>query len=582
MKINIAVVSFIITLFYSGEIYPQRIQSLDDFRSNPYYEVKIDADSIVEIYNKKTNLRWLKSIKSYSEPENARTADLIIELDTLNLSYWENLYRQWGWLDAANPILDAKFIVTDANKNGMNEIYAIQATDTLPDLQFSSVIFENLYDSLFAYVKTIDIDVAPVYDISDITGDGLLDIISPTYGAALRFYKQNNDTDYISNFNFVYDRFTPYNQANDVTFYDLDNDGIQEIIYYLAAGGDTIWSYCNHVARYNPSINNYELIYYHRPAPHFFTFGFAIGDLDNDGKNNFSTGSIDGNYFVYEYVAGNNIQLEYQAHLETLNAFLSVMSEDMNGNGKNEIWVGSDFASSQYGGVTRVFVLEDAGNGTYQVVYQIDIRGLFSGLYGRIRYVDVDGDGTKEIFLNNGSLVFCFKYSPQKNFYLDFIIDTWDYSQDSYEGTDAADLDSDGICEFIMQKFINYLPYAYKSLFWKRDKVSDVVGGNNFLPEEFNLYQNYPNPFNPSTTIKFSLPQEAKVNIKIYNVVGKEITQLVNETRLSGEYEITWDGRDSNGNQMPSGIYFITMFANPGLSGKAGSFQKTIKSVLIK
>jgi hypothetical protein len=544
--------------------------SVEKLRNNPNYEVKIGTDSIAEIYNKKTNLRWMKSIKNYTEPESDRTADLIIELDTLNLIYWENLYRQWGWLDAANPTLDAKYIVFDANNNGKNEIYAIHSSDTT---FFSASIYENVIDSLFAYVTSFLDTVLPIYDISDITNDGLLDIVCLNPNNKLHFFKQNSSTDYIDQLNFIYNPFPPVYQPNDVTFYDLTNDGVQEIIYYLDAGGDTLWSYSNHVSRYNPTINNYELIYYHRPTPNWFTFGFATGDFDNDGKNNFSTGSIDGNYFFYEYVAGNNIQLEYQTHLETLNAFLSVMSEDMNGNGKNEIWVGSDFASSVYGGVTRVFVLEPAGNGTYQVVYQIDIRGLFSGIYGRIRYVDVDGDGTKEIFLNNGSLVFCFKYSPQKNFYLDFIIDTWDYSQYDYDGTDVADLDSDGIPEFIMQKHTNP-GYNYKSIFLKRDKISDVEGEANSLPEEFNLYQNYPNPFNPSTTIKFSLPQEAKVNIKVYNLVGKEITQLVNETRTSGEYEISWDGRDSNGNQMPSGVYFITM--------KAGSFQKTIKSVLIK
>jgi hypothetical protein len=260
-------------------------------------------------------------------------------------------------------------------------------------------------------------------------------------------------------------------------------------------------------------------------------------------------------------------------HLETLNAFLSVMSEDMNGNGKNEIWVGSDFASSQYGGVTRVFVLEAAGNGTYQVVYQIDIRGLFSGIYGRIRYVDVDGDGVKEIFLNNGALVFCFKYDQQKSYYLDFIIDTWDYSQYDYDGTDAADLDSDGIVEFITQKHTNP-GYHYKSIFWKRDKSVGVEDDDYSIPEEFNLIQNYPNPFNPSTTIRFSLPQEAMVNIKVYNILGKEITELLNETRISGEYEITWDGTDSNGKLVPSGIYFITM--------NADRFSKTIKTMLIK
>lgn len=95
------------------------------------------------------------------------------------------------------------------------------------------------------------------------------------------------------------------------------------------------------------------MIYHHRLYPHFFTFEFAKGDFDKDGKNNFSTGCIDGNYFIYEYVSENNINLEYQIELANRNAFLSVMSEYMNGNGKNEICVNSDFSSSIYGGVNK-------------------------------------------------------------------------------------------------------------------------------------------------------------------------------------------------------------------------------------
>ena len=569
MKKNIAA-AFIIIVCFSDGIFPQKIQSLDVFKNDPTYEVKIDADSVVEIYNKKINLRWMKSIKTYIEPENARTADLIIDLDTLNLVYWENLYRQWGYIDAANYLLDAKFIIADANNNSKNEIYAFQTTDT----SGYGVLFENNHDSLFNFIFEISDSLAPIYDIGDISSNRLLDIISRGIDNSLRVFKQNNNNDYIVTLDFIYHPFLSNCQPNDVTFYDIDNNGVQEIIYYLDASPiDSVWAQSNHVARYNPAINNYELIYYHRPSPNWFTFGFATGDFDYDGKNNFSTGSIDGNYFVHEYVSGNNIQLEYQMHLETLNAFLSVMSEDMNGNGKREIWVGSDFSSGQYGGVTRVFVLEDAGNGTYQVVYQIDVRGLFSGIYGRIRYVDVDGDGIKEIFLNNGTLVFCFKYSKQRNFYLEFIIETWDYSSDYYEGTDVADLDSDGIPEFIMQKHL-WPPYRTKSLFWKRDKVSGVEGDGYALPEEFNIYQNFPNPFNPSTIIKFSIPQAAKVNIKVYNILGKEITELLNETRISGEYEINWNGTDNTGDSVPSGIYFITMTAD--------RFSKTIKSILIK
>jgi hypothetical protein len=552
-----------------------QIGSLDAYRKSPYYEVTVSEDSVMEIYNKKVNLRWLKSIKNYTEAENTQEADLIIDLDTLNLIYWENLYRQWGYLDAANPTLDAKYIVVDANKNTKNEIYAINTSDTS---FFSATIYENSIDSLFSYITAFLDTVLPIYDVGDITNDELMDIVCLNPNNKLHFFKQISGTDYIDQLNFIYNPFPSVCQPNDVTFLDLNNDRIQEIIYYLVSGPvDSPWTQCNHVARYNPAINNYELIYYHRPTPNFFTFGFAIGDFDNDGKNNFSTGSIDGSYFFYEYVSGNNIIVEYQMQLETVNAFLSVMSDDMNGNGKNEIWVGSDFASSQYGGVTRVFILEAAGNGTYQVVYQIDIRGLFSGIYGRIRYVDVDSDGIKEIFLNNGTLVFCFKYSPQRNFYLDFIIDTYDYSSDEYDGTDAADLDSDGITEFIMQKHSNP-GYNYKSIFLKRNLISDVEGEDDTLPEEFKIYQNYPNPFNPATKVKFEISQLSNISIKVYNILGKEITTLLEEQLSPGSYSIDWEAKDSNGQLLPSGVYLIRLFAN----NQSGNYTQSIKAMLLK
>jgi FlgD Ig-like domain len=391
------------------------------------------------------------------------------------------------------------------------------------------------------------------------------------------FFKQDSSNGYIDKLNFTYHPFPYYCQPNDVTFYDLDNDGVQEIIYYLLNGIDSTWGESNHVARYNPEINNYELIFYHRPSPDLFTFGFATGDFDNDGKNNFSTGGIEGGYYFYEYVSGNNIKVEYQMQLDTYNAFQSLMTDDMNHDGKKEIWVGSQFFDSQYGAITRVYVLEPAGNESYHIIYQIDIRGLFSFTYGRMRYADTDGDGKKEVFFNNSTLCFCFKYSPARNFYLDFVINIWEdtpgYNSDMFEGGDIADLDSDGIPEIILQKHV-YPPFQYKSLFWKRTVIADVKNHRNPVPERFKLYQNYPNPFNPQTTIKFSLPEEAKVNIKIYNILGKEITELLNDTRRSGEYEITWNGRDSNGNVMPSGVYFITM--------RTKNFSETIKSLLMK
>ena len=95
-------VVLILTLLPLYNLFAQ-VESLGAYRNSLYYEVTVSEDSVMEIYNKKTNLRSMKSIKKFDEPENARIADLIIDLDTLNLIYWENLYRQWGWMDALTP-----------------------------------------------------------------------------------------------------------------------------------------------------------------------------------------------------------------------------------------------------------------------------------------------------------------------------------------------------------------------------------------------------------------------------------------------------------------------------------------------
>ena len=74
------------------------------------------------------------------------------------------------------------------------------------------------------------------------------------------------------------------------------------------------------------------------------------------------------------------------------------------------------------------------------------------------------------------------------------------------------------------------------------------------VPNKFNLYQNYPNPFNPSTTIKFDLPVSGFVKLKIYDMLGREVTTLANEFRNAGTYEINY-----NASTLSSGIYFYKL-----------------------
>ena len=97
---------------------------------------------------------------------------------------------------------------------------------------------------------------------------------------------------------------------------------------------------------------------------------------------------------------------------------------------------------------------------------------------------------------------------------------------------------------------------------------------SNTIPGDFNLYQNYPNPFNPSTNIKFDVKQRGLVTIKIYDMLGKEVTTLVNEILEPGNKVVTWEGVDGNGLNVSSGVYFYKMVS--------GNYVSSRKMVLVK
>jgi photosystem II stability/assembly factor-like uncharacterized protein len=99
--------------------------------------------------------------------------------------------------------------------------------------------------------------------------------------------------------------------------------------------------------------------------------------------------------------------------------------------------------------------------------------------------------------------------------------------------------------------------------------TTDVANNDNNLPKQFTLSQNYPNPFNPSTKIRYQLPQSEKVTLKVYDIIGKEIAELVNEVKPAGKYEITFDAP-----QITTGVYFYSL--------QAGDFFETKKMILIK
>lgn len=96
-----------------------------------------------------------------------------------------------------------------------------------------------------------------------------------------------------------------------------------------------------------------------------------------------------------------------------------------------------------------------------------------------------------------------------------------------------------------------------------------IGNNNNEVPHEYQLAQNYPNPFNPSTIINFSIPKSGLVKLVVYDILGREVTTLVNEAKVAGNYSVTFDA-----SSIPSGVYFYKL--------TSGSFVSTKKMALVK
>ncbi|MFQ5627333.1 MAG: FlgD immunoglobulin-like domain containing protein [bacterium] len=115
---------------------------------------------------------------------------------------------------------------------------------------------------------------------------------------------------------------------------------------------------------------------------------------------------------------------------------------------------------------------------------------------------------------------------------------------------------------------------AYLNAIDGNDIPTAVVDEPVELPATFQLKQNYPNPFNPETVIAFSVPENANVELSIYNMLGQRIRTLIHENRNAGDYQIKWDGRNGAGRQVPAGIYVYQLHV--------GTYLETRKMVIIK
>ncbi len=129
-------------------------------------------------------------------------------------------------------------------------------------------------------------------------------------------------------------------------------------------------------------------------------------------------------------------------------------------------------------------------------------------------------------------------------------ITLWGYIQYQIWQTDGYLIRADGTERPALEWLRGYLTES---------GIKELTGS---IPRDYILYQNYPNPFNPSTTIRYALPQPAKVKVTIHNILGVRVRTLVDSYQNIGEHSIAWDAKNDHNNPVSSGIYFYSITTN--------------------
>ena len=117
-------------------------------------------------------------------------------------------------------------------------------------------------------------------------------------------------------------------------------------------------------------------------------------------------------------------------------------------------------------------------------------------------------------------------------------------------------------------------PFTFKDNKGKEWNYSVIVKVNDEMPTGYVLYENFPNPFNPTTTISYTLKENTKTKLIVYNSMGQKIRTLKDSPQNAGKHSVQWDGKDDHGNPMSSGLYIYTLHA--------GNFTKTMKMLLVQ
>ena len=459
-------------------------------------------------------------------------------------------------------------------------------------------------------------DEALHFTAADLDGDGDNDIavVNASYGSndVSLFWNDGQ-----ANFSGP-DHIAFGNQPELIEAIDIDSDNTTDLI--ATNDGNLGIRYGNPGGSFDALVN---LPFYK------YVDGFAIVDLDNDNDPDIFqahagiVGVDSGEVTQLINLGGRSFAYANQGSFYAGQYPSAVSSGLINGDVFHDMAV-VDFVNGQ---VTVLINLGVDGNGIWQgfangVKYTVSTGS--SQLHANLAIGDIDGDGDADILVgewgvasdslallrNNGDGTF----APRENFYIDDTrysetFTVFDYESDNdldliaaTQRYDLVFLRNDGAGNFEQFLLCRNSDFSSEPLtiltapfdgdihpdvavLTIDDDIAVLLNQNyttgisqedqsSGLAESFRLDQNYPNPFNPTTTIKFSLPHASRITLHVYDILGRQVTTLMDGQMPAGRHRLIWDGTNDAGQTVSSGIYFYRL--------TAGKFVQTKRMLLIR
>ena len=212
------------------------------------------------------------------------------------------------------------------------------------------------------------------------------------------------------------------------------------------------------------------------------------------------------------------------------------------------------------------------GDHCYSPATGCDTSGLIFPIY---TYDHSIGESITGGFVYRGTLV------PDiygKYIFADFEYgDVWSLAyngENSLELNTLGDLGPYSVTSFGIDQHDELYICSFDGKIYKFSQALSTIEIDGIIPNKLFLYQNYPNPFNPVTTLRYGIPENSLVNITIYDMLGRQVKTLVNQTQDAGYRSVIWNAKNDYGQPVSGGIYLYQI--------QAGDYISTVKMVLLK